>query len=93
MLFEQKAIEKKGSILPIDQIITDSLIFDCAQIYVEKSLSITFIGTAALSENRQLDIEVSEITGDVKQAEKVFRQIIKKVNFEDSRLRTARNKT
>ena len=88
-LFEQKAREFDGVIVTIDQIVTVSLIFDWAQIKGEESPLTVFLGTAVLSEDRQLDIEVFEITGDAEQAEKTFKQIVESVNIEDGRPRTA----
>ncbi|UCF15496.1 MAG: hypothetical protein JSW59_19015 [Phycisphaerales bacterium] len=89
MLFEQKAREFDGVIVTIDQIVTDSLIFDWAQIKGEKQPSTAFLGTAVLSEDWQLDIEVIEVIGDVEQAEETFMRVVESVNLKDGRPRTA----
>lgn len=87
--FEQKAREYNGGIVRIDQKVTDSLIFDWARIEGQEMPLTMFLATAILPDDRRLDIEVYEFTGDAEQAEQVFNQVIESVNFEDSRLRTA----
>ena len=86
---EQKARKYEGVIVTIDQIVTDTLVFDWAQIKGQKLPLIAFVGTAVLSEDWQLDIEVVEVTGDTDQAEKTFKRVVESVNYEDGRLRTA----
>lgn len=86
---EQKARKYEGVIVTIDQIVTDTLVFDWVQITGQESPFTAFLGTAVLSEDWQLDIEVVEITGDADQAEKTFKRVVESVNYEDGRLRTA----
>ncbi len=92
MKFEQKADNFDGVVVETNQIATDSLIFNWAQIKGEQSPLTAFVGIAILSEDWQLDIEVFEFTGDVEQAEKTFKRVVESVNFRDSRLRTALSK-
>jgi len=89
MQFEQTARKFDGAIVEINQIVTDSLIFDWAHVKGEEMPLTLFLATTILSDDRQLDIEVYESTGDAEQAEQVFNQVIESVNLEDSRLRTA----
>lgn len=89
MQFEQTARKFDGAIVEINQMVTDSLIFDWAHVKGEEMPLTLFLATTILSDDRQLDIEVYEGTGDAEQAEQVFNQVIESVNLEDSRLRTA----
>jgi hypothetical protein len=89
MMFEQKADDFDGVIVATSQIVTDSLVFNWAQIQGEQSPLTAFVSTTELSEGWQLDVEVFEITGDVEQAERTFRGVVESVEYQDSRLRTA----
>jgi len=89
MLFEQKAAKLNGVIVSIDQIVADSLIFNWAQIKGQESALTALLGTTVLPEGWQLDIEVFEITGDVKQAEETFKRVVEGVNYRGSLPRTA----
>jgi hypothetical protein len=90
-LFEQKASDVKGEIVNVGQIYKDTLAFDWALIENRK-ISLTFIfGTAKLSHNRRLDIEVQQIMSnpalnDSEMAERVFKQIVTNLNFEENQL-------
>lgn len=86
MLFEQKALRFNGTIVTIDKIVTDSLIFDWAQIKAEQPPLTAFVGMAELPEDRRLDIEVFEITGNAEQAENTFRRIVESVKIKNSPL-------
>jgi len=87
--FEQKAREDNREIVEIDQKVTDSLIFDWARFRGNETSLTIFLATTILPGDWQLDIEVSEITGDAEQAEQVFNRVIESVNLEDGRPRTA----
>ncbi len=89
MQFERRARKLDGAIVEINQTVTDSLIFDWAHVKGRETRLTLFLAAAALSDDRQLYIEVYEGTGDAEQAEQVFKKVIESVNLEDSRLRTA----
>jgi len=90
-LFAQKASDVKGEIVNTGQIYKDTLAFDWALI-VNPKISLIFIfGTAKLSHNRRLDIEVQQVMSnpamnDSEMAELVFKQIIANLNFEENQL-------
>jgi len=81
MRFEQKARKFDGGIVEIDQMVTDSLIFDWAHVKGDQTPLTMFLATAILSDDWQLDIEVYEITGDAEQAEQVFKGVVESVNL------------
>ena len=85
MRFEQKAREYNGGIVEIDQKVTDSLIFDWARVKGDETPFSIFLATTILSDDRQLDIEVHEITGDAELAEQAFNLVVESVKLEDSR--------
>lgn len=85
-LFEYKAFEVKGEIVKVDQTYNDTLTFDWVLIKNRKISLIFIFGTAKLSHNRRLDIEVQQIMNDPEMAEQVFKQIVKNLNFEDNQL-------
>lgn len=89
MRFEQKARKYKGLIVEIDQMVTDSLIFDRARVKRDKTPLTVLLAMAILPGDWLLDIEVYEITGDAEQAEQVFNRVVESVSLEDGRLRTA----
>ena len=68
-----------------NQMQTDTLTIDWARIDKSEVNFSMFFGTARLPDNRQLDIEVSQIAGDGELAELVFKHIIENVKFEDNR--------
>ena len=70
----------------MDQIYNDTLTFDWTLIENRKISLIFIFGTAKLSHNRRLDIEVQQIMNDPEMAELVFKQIVKNLNFEDNQL-------
>ena len=85
-LFEQKASEIKGDIVKIDQIKKEALIFDWVQIENPKTSLIFIYGTAKLSQNHRLDIEVQQIMNDPWMAEQAFKKIVQNLNFEENPL-------
>jgi hypothetical protein len=85
-LFKQRALEMAGSVVNAGKMQVDSLVIDWARIEKPEVLLSMFVGTAKLPNNRQLDIEVSENTGDFKLTEEVFEGIVQSVKFEDNRL-------
>ena len=85
-LFEQKASDVEGEIVKVDQIQKNTLTFDWALIENPKISLIFIFGTAKLPHNRRLDIEVQQIMSDPEMAERVFKQIVKNLNFEENRL-------
>ncbi len=84
--FTQKAFELDGEIVETGQAQTDTLTIDWAHINKPEVLLSTFLGTAELPNNRQLDIEVRQITGDAELTERAFKRIVKSVNFKDNQL-------
>lgn len=83
---EQRASEVEGTIVRMDQAQAASLTIDWAHIEKPEILLDTFIGTAELPNERQLDIEVNQITGDTELAEQAFRAIIMSLDFKDDQL-------
>lgn len=83
---KQRAVEVAGFIVNTDRIQTDTLVVDWAHIEKPEVLLNMFMGTVKLPNNRQLDIEVSENTGDFNLAEEVFKSIVQSVDFEDNQL-------
>ena len=84
--FEQKAAETSGTIVKTDQIRIAALTVDWVHIEKPEILLDTFMGTAELPNNRQLDIEVNQVTGDTELAEQTFRAIVKSLDFKDNQL-------
>ena len=84
--FTEKASQIDGSIVETGQTRTDTLTIDWAHIQKSEVLLTTFVGTVELPGNRQLDIEVREITGDTDLAEFTFRHVVNSLDFEDNRL-------
>ncbi len=84
--FEQKASEFGGTIVRTDQIRIAALTVDWVHIQKPEILLDTFMGTAALPNNRQLDIEVYQVTGDTELAEQTFKAIVKSLDFKDNQL-------
>jgi hypothetical protein len=88
MRFEQE-FEVRGVVVRTDQIHTDTLIVDWAHVTGEEMPLTMYMGTAELPDNRQFDIQVYEITGDVELAEQAFRAVVESLSFKDNRLLTA----
>ena len=86
MRFEQRASEIDAVIAETNQMKTDTLMIDWARIDKPEVHFSMFFGTARLPDNRQLDIEVSQIAGDGELAEYIFRHIIENLKFEDNQL-------
>lgn len=86
MRFEQRASEIDAVVAETNQTQTDTLTIDWARIDKPKMHFSMFFGTARLPDNRQLDIEVSQIAGDGELAERVFKHIIETLEFEDNQL-------
>jgi len=89
MRFEQRVSEIGAVIVETNQTQTDTLTIDWARIDKPEVHFSMFLGTARLPDNRQLDIEVSQIAGDGELAELVFKHIIETLKFEDNQLPTA----
>ncbi|MHC4227635.1 MAG: hypothetical protein ACYSW0_09430 [Planctomycetota bacterium] len=88
MRFEQE-FKVRGVVVRTDLIHTDTLIVDWEHVTGEEMPITMYMGTAELPDNRQLDIEVYEITGDAELAEQAFRAVVESVSFKDNRLLTA----
>lgn len=87
--FTQKAFEVDGEIAETGQAQTDTLTIDWAHINKPEVLLNTFLATAKLPDNRQLDIEVRQITDDAELTERAFKRIVRSVNFKDNQLLNA----
>ncbi|MHC4748894.1 MAG: hypothetical protein ACYTFW_03375 [Planctomycetota bacterium] len=86
MRFSQKVSEVEGAVVKMGQTQTDTITIDWTHIQKPEIFLNMFSGTAKLPNNRQLNIEVHEITGDVDLAERAFKHIVKSVNFKDNQL-------
>ena len=84
MRFEQRASGIEAVITETNRTQTDTLTIDWARIDKPEVHFSMFFGTASLPDNRQLDIEVSQIAGDGKLAELVFKHIIETLIFDDN---------
>ena len=84
--FEQKAAEINGTIVETGQDQADTLTIDWAHIEGPELLLNSFLGAIELPYNRRLNIEVHQITSEVDMAEKVFKQILSSLNFEENQL-------
>ena len=85
MRFEEKASEIEAVIAETNRTQIDTLTIYWARIDKTEVHFSMFFGTAKLPDNRQLDIEVSQIAGDGELAETVFKHIIETLKFEDNR--------
>jgi hypothetical protein len=82
--FEQRASAINAVVTQTNQTQIDTLKIDWARIEMpELHLSI-FFGTARLPDNRQLDIEVGQIAGEVELLERIFKRIIESLKLEDN---------
>jgi hypothetical protein len=86
ILFTQKANKYKGEITKIEQIKTDTLIFNWTRIENPKNSNIVVFGTAKLSNNHRLDIEVCQTLNDPEMAEQVFQKIINSLKYEQNQI-------
>ena len=96
MRFKQRASEIDAVIAETNQIqtvgtvseppLSTAITIDWARIDKPEWNFTMFFGTARLPDNRQLDIEVSQIAGDGELAELVFKNIIETLKFEDNQL-------
>jgi hypothetical protein len=82
--FEQRAFGIDAVIAETNQTQAGTLTIDWARIDKPELHFSMFLGTASLPDNRQLDIEVSQIAGDGELAELVFKHIIETLIFEDN---------
>ena len=85
-LFVQKAFDVEGEIVKVDRITKDTLTFDWAYIENPKASIILIFGTAKLSYNRRLDIEIRQIMNDPMMAEQAFKKIVQNLDFELNQL-------
>ena len=86
MQFEQRASAINAVVTQTNQTQTDTLTIDWARIDMPELRFSMFFGTSRLPDNRQLDIEVGQIAGEVELAERIFKSIIENLKFEDNRL-------
>ena len=86
MWFTEKASQIDGAIVEMGQTQTATLTIDWAHVQKAEVLLSVFLGTAKLPSNRQLNIEVREITGEADLAELIFEHIVNSVDFEDNQL-------
>jgi hypothetical protein len=86
MQFEQRASAINAVVTQTNQTQTDTLTIDWARIDMPELHFSMFFGTSSLPDNRQLDIEVGQIAGEVELAERIFKSIIESLQFEDNRL-------
>lgn len=92
-LFVQKALDVEGEIVKEDRITKDTLTFDWAYIENPNTSLIFIFGTAMLSYNRRLDIEVRQIMNDPEMAERAFKKIVQNLNFEENQIIETDSKT
>jgi len=82
--FEQMAREVDGAVAEAGQTRVTTLTIDWARIKKPDTLLDVFCGTAALPNNRQLDIEVRQISGGAELARRTFRGILSSLRFKES---------
>ncbi|MFH1719538.1 MAG: hypothetical protein ABIF19_19475 [Planctomycetota bacterium] len=84
--FEHQAFEVGGAVVEAGQMRAGSVTVAWARIdNPEIPLSVV-LGTARLPDDRQLDIEVYQITGDTELAGRVFKHIIDSLQFMDNQI-------
>lgn len=88
----QMASDVDGVIEKTDQIPTGEISVDWAHIKNKKNLLEVFFGTVRLPDNRRLDIEVHQTTGDAGLAEQAFKQIANSIIFKGNQLLKAGSK-
>jgi hypothetical protein len=86
MRFEQRASAIDAVVMQMNQTQTDTLAIDWARIEIPELQFSMFFATSRLPDNRQLDIEVGQIAGEVELTELIFKRIIESLRFEDNRL-------
>jgi len=86
VMFGEKASAVGGVIAKTGQTQADKFTIDWAHIKKQEILFDTLFGTARLPNNRQLDIEVFQNTGDTELAEMVFERIVESLEFKDNEL-------
>jgi len=84
--FDQKALNLDGKIVKTDRITNDTLTIDWVHIESQKKRFNVLFGIAKLPNNRQLNIEVRQSTGDLKSAKELFSGIVKNLKFENNPL-------
>lgn len=84
--FDEKASLVEGVIAKTGQIQTDPLIIHWAHITKPETLYSLFFGTARLPDDRRLDIEVLQATGDIDLAERAFEAVAQSLKFQDNQL-------
>lgn len=82
--FEQMAREVDGAVVKAGQTEAATLTIDWAQIKKPDILLDVFFGTAKLPNNRQLDIEVRQISGGAELAQRTFQGIVASLSFKES---------
>ncbi len=85
MKFEQRASAIDAVVVQMDRTQTDTLTIDWARIDLPELQISMFFATAKLPDNRQLDIEVGRIAGEIELTELIFKRIIESLEFEDNR--------
>lgn len=86
MRFMQRASAIDAVIIETNQMQTDTLTIDWARIEIPELQFSMFFGTSNLPGNRQLDIEVGRIAGEIELAEQIFKGVVESLKFEDDRL-------
>ncbi|UCG49468.1 MAG: hypothetical protein JSU94_06730 [Phycisphaerales bacterium] len=84
--FESKAAEIEGRIVKVGRAEAGEITIDWAQMEKAKTLFSMFFGTGRLPDNRQFEIEVTEIAGERAMAERVFKKIVESISFRDEGL-------
>ncbi len=82
--FEQIAREVDGAVVKTGQTKVGTLAIDWAQIEKPDILLGVFFGIARLPNNRQLDIEVRQVSGGTELAQRTFQGIVAGLNFNGS---------
>ena len=83
---EGKAAEIEGNIVKSGRTQAGQLTIDWAEMEKPKMLFSVLFGTCRLPDKRQFEIEVREITGDSAMAERVFKEIVASLSFEEDGL-------
>jgi hypothetical protein len=86
MKFQQRASAINAVIRQTNQRQINTLTIDWARIDIPELHFSMFFGTSRLPDNRQLDIEVGQIAGEVELAERIFKSIIEGLKFENNQL-------
>lgn len=86
MQFQQRASAINAVVRQTNKTQTNKLTIDWARIDIPELQFNMFLATTRLPDNRQLDIEVGQIAGEVELTEQIFKRIIENLKFEDNRL-------